>query len=37
VERRQHLDRPAALCEVLRRYIPLMHSNQPVHEWPYGG
>jgi hypothetical protein len=37
VERSQHLDRPAALCEVLRRYIPLMHSNQPVHEWPSGG
>ncbi|GAB3146087.1 glutamate-cysteine ligase family protein [Micromonospora sonneratiae] len=32
-----NLDRPAALREVLRRYIPLMHSNQPVHEWPLAG
>jgi hypothetical protein len=28
-----NLDRPDALREVLRRYIPLMHSNRPVHEW----
>jgi len=32
-----NLDRPAALREVLRRYIPLMHSNLPVHEWPVTG
>jgi gamma-glutamyl:cysteine ligase YbdK (ATP-grasp superfamily) len=31
------LDRPEALCEVVHRYVPLMHSNQPVHEWPVGG
>ncbi|MGW4460571.1 glutamate--cysteine ligase [Micromonospora sp. NPDC004704] len=35
LERVGGLDRSAALCEVLRRYMPLMHSNQPVHEWPY--
>ncbi|HYN96968.1 MAG TPA: glutamate-cysteine ligase family protein [Pilimelia sp.] len=29
-----HLDRPAALRELLRRYIPHMHGNVPVHEWP---
>ncbi|MCW2522022.1 MAG: hypothetical protein JWO63_357, partial [Frankiales bacterium] len=28
------LDRPASLREMLRRYVELMHSNQPVHEWP---
>ncbi|MFB9236464.1 glutamate--cysteine ligase [Plantactinospora siamensis] len=36
LEQHDHLDRPAALAEVLRRYIPLMHSNQPAHEWPVG-
>ena len=29
-----HLDRPEALREMLRRYLPHMHSNVPVHEWP---
>jgi hypothetical protein len=29
-----NLDRSEALRMVLQRYIPLMHSNQPVHEWP---
>ncbi|GAA0806677.1 glutamate--cysteine ligase [Spirilliplanes yamanashiensis] len=29
-----HLDRPAALREMLRRYLPPMHDNVPVHEWP---
>jgi hypothetical protein len=30
------MDRPAALREMLRRYVDLMHSNQPVHTWPVG-
>ncbi len=34
VENRGHVDRPSALRGVLERYIPLMHSNTPVHEWP---
>jgi hypothetical protein len=29
-----NLDRQAALHEMLRRYLPPMHSNVPVHEWP---
>lgn len=29
-------DRPAALREMLRRYISHMHSNEPVHTWPIG-
>jgi hypothetical protein len=28
------LDRQDALHEMLRRYLPLMHENRPVHEWP---
>jgi hypothetical protein len=32
-----HLDREAALREMLRRYLPPMHENVPVHEWPVGG
>ena len=28
------LDRRAALHEMLRRYLPPMHDNIPVHEWP---
>ncbi|ASW55008.1 hypothetical protein [Plantactinospora sp. KBS50] len=36
LEQHDQLDRSAALAEVLRRYVPLMHSNQPVHEWPIG-
>jgi hypothetical protein len=28
------LDRQAALHEMLRRYLPPMHENTPVHEWP---
>ena len=27
------MDRQAALHEMLRRYLPLMHENVPVHEW----
>ena len=27
------LDRPAALREMLRRYVDNMHSNAPVHTW----
>ena len=26
--------RQEALHEMLRRYLPLMHENKPVHEWP---
>jgi hypothetical protein len=29
-----HLDRQDALHEMLRQYVPLMHENLPVHEWP---
>jgi hypothetical protein len=29
-----HLDRRDALHEMLRRYLPNMHANTPVHEWP---
>jgi hypothetical protein len=29
------LDRQQALHEMLRRYLPLMHENIPVHEWPH--
>jgi hypothetical protein len=29
-----HFDRQDALHEMLRRYVPLMHENIPVHEWP---
>jgi hypothetical protein len=28
------LDRHSALREMLRRYVELMHTNMPVHEWP---
>ena len=28
------LDRQDALHEMLRRYLPPMHANIPVHEWP---
>jgi hypothetical protein len=31
-----HLDRQAALHEMLHRYLPPMHENVPVHEWPVG-
>ena len=30
---RQPLDRRDSLREMLRRYVELMHSNQPVHTW----
>jgi gamma-glutamyl:cysteine ligase YbdK (ATP-grasp superfamily) len=33
-ERRQPLDRRESLREMLRRYIELMHSNEPVGSWP---
>jgi gamma-glutamyl:cysteine ligase YbdK (ATP-grasp superfamily) len=29
-----HLDRRDALHEMLRQYMPHMHNNTPVHEWP---
>jgi hypothetical protein len=29
-----HLDRRDALHEMLRQYLPHMHENIPVHEWP---
>ena len=28
------MDRQEALHELLRRYVPNMHENVPVHEWP---
>ncbi|WP_306216359.1 glutamate--cysteine ligase [Actinoplanes sp. RD1] len=28
-----HMDRQQALHEMLKRYLPLMHENIPVHEW----
>ena len=31
------MDRNAALHEMLRRYLPPMHENIPVHEWPVAG
>ncbi|MEW2445245.1 glutamate--cysteine ligase [Micromonospora marina] len=34
LESADHMDRPAALREVVRHYVDLMHSNRPVHEWP---
>jgi hypothetical protein len=30
-------DRQRALHEMVRRYLPLMHDNIPVHEWPAAG
>jgi hypothetical protein len=33
-EQRGATDRAEALRQVLEQYIPLMHSNVPVHEWP---
>jgi gamma-glutamyl:cysteine ligase YbdK (ATP-grasp superfamily) len=32
--RKQPLDRRDSLREMLRRYIELMHTNEPVHTWP---
>ena len=29
----QGLSRPAALAEMLRRYVQRMHSNEPAHTW----
>ena len=29
-----NVDREEALREVVKRYVPLMHSNTPVHDWP---
>jgi gamma-glutamyl:cysteine ligase YbdK (ATP-grasp superfamily) len=34
IDEQRHLDRRDALREMLRRYIELMHSNEPVHTWP---
>jgi gamma-glutamyl:cysteine ligase YbdK (ATP-grasp superfamily) len=28
------MNRPAALREMLRRYVSHMHTNEPVHTWP---
>lgn len=33
-QHRRGLDRPAALREMLRRYIALQRTNEPVHTWP---
>jgi hypothetical protein len=32
-EQRQPLDRRDALREMLRRYVELMHANEPVADW----
>jgi hypothetical protein len=37
LERRHHLDRPAALLEMLRRYADHAQVNEPVHTWPLVG
>jgi hypothetical protein len=34
LEEDRNLDRPTALREMLLRYLPPMHENVPVHEWP---
>jgi hypothetical protein len=34
LEQRGVTDRAEALRQVLEQYIPLMHSNVPIHEWP---
>jgi hypothetical protein len=34
LEGKGRLDRQDALHEMLRRYLPNMHENVPVHEWP---
>jgi gamma-glutamyl:cysteine ligase YbdK (ATP-grasp superfamily) len=33
-EKLQPLDRRDSLREMLRRYVELMHTNEPVHTWP---
>jgi gamma-glutamyl:cysteine ligase YbdK (ATP-grasp superfamily) len=33
-EQKQPLDRRDSLREMLRRYVELMHTNEPVHTWP---
>jgi gamma-glutamyl:cysteine ligase YbdK (ATP-grasp superfamily) len=33
-ETRRPLDRRDSLCEMLRRYVEHMHTNEPVHAWP---
>ena len=33
-EHKRPLDRRDALREMLRRYVELMHTNEPVHTWP---
>src|SRR4051794_36406068 len=35
-DRRQPLDRRDSFREMLRRYIELMHTNEPVHNWRIG-
>ncbi|GAA4723689.1 glutamate--cysteine ligase [Phytohabitans rumicis] len=37
LEDERNLERADALRAVLQRYIPLMHANLPVHEWPTDG
>ncbi|MGX7827271.1 glutamate--cysteine ligase [Actinokineospora sp. 24-640] len=34
LEESTSMDRDQALAEMTRRYLELMHANQPVHEWP---
>ena len=35
-ERDHGLSRPAALREMLQRYVDLQRRNEPVHTWPVG-
>jgi gamma-glutamyl:cysteine ligase YbdK (ATP-grasp superfamily) len=37
LQERHNLTRPRALGGMLRRYVDLMHSNQPVHTWELPG
>jgi gamma-glutamyl:cysteine ligase YbdK (ATP-grasp superfamily) len=34
IDERRNLDRTDAFREMLRRYLELMHTNEPVHTWP---
>jgi gamma-glutamyl:cysteine ligase YbdK (ATP-grasp superfamily) len=36
IEESFHIDRHEALRLMTRRYIELMHTNEPVHTWPIG-
>jgi gamma-glutamyl:cysteine ligase YbdK (ATP-grasp superfamily) len=36
LEEEQSMPRSEALREMMRRYVELMHTNEPVHTWPVG-